>query len=341
VSELLVIRAHGGRTSGTGHIMRCLALAQAWKDRGGACLFVLGEETGLEGRLVGEGMEIARVAALPGSAADAAQTVAQARDRGARRMVVDGYCFDAGFQSALRAAGLIVLFVDDYGQADRYEAELVLNQNLYATEALYPSRRDGTRLLLGTRFALLRREFTATRPAEREFAGPARRILVTFGGADPDNLTQTVIEHAVALPGQHETVVLVGASNPHRAALERAAAGSSTVSLVSNASDMPARIAWCDVAIAAGGSTAWELAYLGAPMILAVLADNQTPVARSLADAGAAIDLGRAPEFNRRLRDELGSLLSDGARRRSLSDAGRAILDGRGAERVVEELRRG
>src|SRR5207244_1587129 len=95
-----------------------------------------------------------------------------------------------------------------------------------------------------------------------------------------------------------------------------------------------------DAAVAAGGVTAWELAFMGVPSLLMVLARNQERNAAGLAEAGAALNLGEfervAPET---LAAALGELLDDPARRRRMSRRGRRLIDGRGVERVVGRLR--
>src|SRR4051812_5119051 len=114
----LLIRADGGREIGTGHLMRCLALAQAWQDAGGAVQFVT--PPGLQGihsRLISEGMDVTCLEAPAGSTEDAQTTASLAMDSGAEWAVVDGYAFGEAYQVTLREAGLRVLMLDDYGHA--------------------------------------------------------------------------------------------------------------------------------------------------------------------------------------------------------------------------------
>ena len=116
--------------------------------------------------------------------------------------MVDGYQFNADYQRALKAAGFRVLFLDDYGHATHYSADLVLNQNAYANEKMYAARESYTRLLLGTDYCLLRREFSSWRGWKREIAPIGTKILVTMGGSDPENFTTDVVE-ALCHLGEH------------------------------------------------------------------------------------------------------------------------------------------
>ena len=157
----LLFRTDASVGSGTGHVMRCLALAQALQDAGGHAIFAVADATpALEERLRMEKVEHLRPKVIPGSPDDAKETVELAQKKNASWVVVDGYHFGAEYQSLLKAAGLKLLFVDDNGHGESYSADLVLNQNTHARPGLYRKRDPQTRLLLGPRYAMLRREFT-------------------------------------------------------------------------------------------------------------------------------------------------------------------------------------
>ena len=338
----LLIRADASPEIGAGHIMRCLALAQAWQDAGGCCTFVLASHApALEERLKAEGLEVLHLANRPGSRDDAAQTAALARQVGAAWVVVDGYPFGDDYQHALKAAGLRVLFVDDYGHAGYYAADLVLNQNLSADEKLYRRREPYTQLLLGTRYALLRREFWPWHGWQREIAKVGNKVLVTLGGADSQNATLKVIQalQQVVLDGL-EAVVVVGGMNPHLTELRSAIQQSKrNIRLESNVPHMPDWIAWADIAIAAGGSTCWELAFMGLPALILVLADNQQSVATALEAAGAAVNLGRhtalAPAD---IAQAVSRLAAAQDTRAAIAQRAQELVDGSGAFRIVSQM---
>ena len=154
----LLVRADGSAAIGAGHVMRCLALAPAWQDAGGDVTFAassLGDT--LRRRLIDEGVRVVDLDAPPGSRLDTEATVHHARQAGADWVVADGYDFDAAYQRCVHESGLKLLVLDDYGHAEHYHADLVLNLNLDAEESLYAHRDPATQLLLGTRYALLRR----------------------------------------------------------------------------------------------------------------------------------------------------------------------------------------
>ncbi len=337
----LLIRADGSPQIGLGHVMRCLALAQAWQDRGGAaCLVRAGTADVFDERLATEGVGLRRIGCVAGSPEDADATRAIAQELNAPAVVLDGYHFNTSFQARLRGDSVKLLCVDDNAHAGEYVADWVLNQNLHAEPALYARRAPHTRLLLGTRFALLRRDFTRWREWPRETPARVRRLLITLGGSDPDNVTGSVLTalEQLALPDL-EVVVVVGGASLHYERL-RASLRLPGASLRRNVSDMPELMRWADLAVTAGGSTCWEAACLGLPLCSLVIVENQLASARKLAGAGAAevLEPGPAGWEPDKLAGVLNALAHNPARRAQMTTAGRALVDGRGAERVADIL---
>lgn len=331
-SRVLLIRADASPRMGTGHVMRCLAMAQFWQRRGGQLLFAQAETThSLTQRLRRDSIKTIPLIATPGTEADATQTAKLALDNKALWVVADGYSFGGAWQRQIKDAGLRLCILDDYGHADRYWADFILNQNLDANPRLYVQRAPYTRLLLGARYALLRDQFDAWRNWHREIAAVARNVLVTLGGTDPDNVTSTVIEWLIGL--DVEAKVVVSGSNPRCEILRAKIARMKNIELIVDTNIMPELMAWADVAVAAGGTTSWELAFMGLPCLLLELAENQSSVVNSLDAHGIACKT--KPET---VAPALASLLADSDRRQFMSQRGRQLIDGRGGGRVVARL---
>lgn len=329
---------------GTGHVMRCLALAQAWQDKGGhTTLAATTLPPSLGQRLASEGLTLVMLTAEPGSLDDAQQTVEHARALDAPWVVVDGYQFGADYQRALKDANLRVLFMDDYGHAGTYCADIVLNQNSYAHEGFYTQRASHTKLLLGPQYVLLRREFWPWRGWRRETPEVARKVLVTMGGADPDNVTLRVIEALQQIDAPNlEVTIVIGGSNPHYARIETdARAVRHQIRVEQNISDMPALMAWADVAVSAGGSTCYELAFMGIPALIVVLAENQQMGAAALAKAGTGQNLGWYNEVgSSAITSALMRLLTEPEFRAAMSRCGSSLVDSYGSTRIVAEMQK-
>jgi UDP-2,4-diacetamido-2,4,6-trideoxy-beta-L-altropyranose hydrolase len=335
----LLVRADASPRIGTGHVMRCLALAQAWQDQGGQVHFALaGGAPGAQERLAREGAIAHQLGAQAGSAEDAREVVRLARELGAAWLVLDGYHFGPDYQRAIKEAGFRLLALDDQGHPTGV-ADVLLNQNLYADEALYFGLSRDTRLLLGPRYALLRREFLQQRGGRRDVPEVARKVLVTLGGSDPENVTPRAVTALQRLGLEAE--VLVGMANPHLAEVEAAAHGSGRIRLRSNA-NVPELMAWADFAFAAAGSTCWELAFMGLPGLLVIQAENQAPVAASCHAAGIGRSLGWARAHTAEsIAAALEAVASDRAFRANAAARGPALIDGEGARRVAAVLLEG
>jgi UDP-2,4-diacetamido-2,4,6-trideoxy-beta-L-altropyranose hydrolase len=335
----LLLRCDASVAIGTGHVMRCVALAQAWQDAGGQAIFTMAATTPtVSERLRNEGFDV--VQAVARAESDGAEEIAKLADKiGSSWVVVDGYEFGAAYQARLKSRGLKVLFIDDNGHAMHYSADLVLNQNVHASEALYSNREATTRLLLGPRFAMLRREFAPWRDWKRETPLIVRKVLVTLGGSDPDNVTERILRVILA-ERKLEATVVVGGSNPHLRELRTLAERHcGMVRLVENATNMPELMASADIAVAGAGTTSLELCFLGLPALLIVLADNQRAAAEGVSRRGAALHLVEGADAQPSVLVEfLASLLASAERRKAMSETGRKLVDGLGAQRVVAQL---
>ncbi len=268
-------------------------------------------------------------------------------------LVLDGYHFNLDYQRGIRAAGHKLVLIDDYNHLAEYECDILLNQNINATDLDYHTNSEAKRLL-GTQYALLRREFkrgTGFQPVQRDSNGEvgrkfpdiARNILVTLGGADPDNVTLKVIQalNQVDIPDMQVKVV-VGSANPHIASLETVLQHSTSNIQLINSADMAELMAWADLAISAAGSTCWEFCYLGVPLMTIILAENQVGLAGRLEKNGASKNMGWHNQIDVvGFAEEIYNLLNNEVLRNSLSCHALNLVDGRGSFRVVEIINGG
>ncbi len=306
-------------------------------------MFAMAETTpAVRMRLQSEGFEISSVRVSTAAGSDASQLALLAQERGAEWVVVDGYQFGAAYQRELKMAGLKVLFVDDNGQAGGYAADLVLNQNLHASEKMYEQRAPYTRLLLGTSYCMLRREFKPWRGWNREIPAVGRKVLISMGGSDPGRFTASVMRavRLVEIEGL-ETRVVVGGSNPHWASIQSLASEFEGFRMCRDLSDMAEWMAWADAGVFAAGTTCWEMCLLGLPALLIPVAENQKAVAQELSDRGCAIHLGDVEDLSpEKIAAQLEQLLNSPETRYSLAQHARELVDGNGATRIASSLRR-
>jgi len=314
--------------------MRCLAIAQALVDEGHTAILASAAMVpGVARRFAEEGVEILTVGRAAGEEGDLELTHGFASAGEVDWVLVDGYDFSPRYLESL-AEQWRVMFIDDLGRRGVHVSS-VLNANVYATERLYPDRGDECRLLLGPRYAPLRREFRAA-PRRRSTRNAAQNLLVSLGGSDPDNVTARVVT-ALAGRGIGKVRVVVGAGHPDpRAAGAGAGIGFTTLHDVRS---LLPHLRWADIVVGAGGTTALEYAFAGLPALLLVLADNQAAVAKGLERAGVGIDIG-VPDsaMEQRLLTELDRISADPVTRRHMSESGQELVDGQGADRVLATM---
>lgn len=341
--HLLIIRADADGLIGSGHVMRSLALAQEWRKQGGEVVF-FGRVTAesLAERIQAAGCRFQPLPVTHPVSADAdmeAMIAWAGREKAEPDwLVLDGYHFDPASHDAIRAIGWSLLVVDDYAHLPGYHADILLNPNAYAGDLPYTTNAETLRLL-GVRYLPLRQEFRQDRAEKHAVVAQGRRILITMGGADPDNAGGLVLAALAAMDRSDlEVKIVVGPLNPHGPSLQEQLAGLSFQGeVLSPVTTMAPLMRWADLAVSAAGSTCWELAALGVPMLVTVLADNQERVAASLEEHGVALNLGWFHGWQpEQVAAMTGDLLADHDKRQQMSQRGRQLVDGRGCERLTQ-----
>lgn len=337
-----LIRTDATPQTGAGHFMRCLALAHASRERGIKVIFAVSHDSSVPfPDKIPSDLEIKKIYAPRGSREDAEETVKLAEKTHSSWIILDGYHFDTAFQKVIKDSGIRLLVIDDYAHAGFYYADIVLNQNMYARPDLYEGRHAGTRLLLGTRYVLLRPEFRKWCTWQRVITDPVKKILVTMGGSDQSHASLKVLRALQCIDDPYlEVRVVTGFHNPDCRQLEEERKNCRfNLTFIDNASDMAELIAWADVGISAAGSTSWELAFLGLPSLLVSLSQNQVPVAQVLDEKKVSKDLGVFETVSKNsLQEHLLELMNSQMLREQFSRNGRLLVDGFGPDRVIMEM---
>ncbi len=315
--------------------MRCLALARAWQAAGGQAAIIPSTPTTAIGDLAARAGVTETVCEQPCAPDASLATVLDAAPEGAW-VAVDGYRFTREFESALRAVGRRVLVIDDVAERLVHDADVLLNQNLGA-EGLVYEVPAGARTLFGPAYALLHPEFSAA-SRTRQAADEVRHVLVTFGGSDVRGLSPFMVEAARDALGSHVIIkVVVG---PDSASPVHRALAANELERAPDPARMAELLTWADLAVAAAGSTTWELCACGVPAVIVPVADNQRGIASELDRHGAAVSLGWYEALSPdRVRSAILDVAHDRERRQRLIDAGQRMVDGRGADRVVDVMR--
>lgn len=366
----VTFRADASLQIGTGHVMRCLALADALAAQGADCLFICREHQGnLIEQIRNKGYCTHALPVLPPLSAsalaikaasdepypvhshwlgatqveDAAACAGILTDVNTDWLIVDNYALDDRWELALKPHYRKLMVIDDL--ADRpHHCDLLLDQTFGRDaedyHALVPA---SSRLLCGSRYALLRPEFAALRDysLQRRAKPQLRQLLITMGGVDKDNATGQVLEtlRGCALPPQCQITVVMGATAPWLAEVSRQAQNMPwPTTVMVGVSDMAQLMADSDLAIGAAGATSWERCCLGLPTIMLVLADNQYKVAQGLERLGAVQVLKDPLEIPDCLLVLLNGLVSLPFLLAEMSEAAASIVDGRGVVAAIKNL---
>jgi UDP-2,4-diacetamido-2,4,6-trideoxy-beta-L-altropyranose hydrolase len=351
----IVFRTDASPAIGTGHLARCLVLAEALRDRGAEVCFVSADEKGLTEKILApKNLPLLKLPAAGHQAEDAENTSARLRDAGLQPdwLVVDHYRLGLKWEKSLRPLAGRIMVIEDLCDRE-HDCDLLLDQNLRedgATETARHRLPADCRVRSGPRYALLDKSFAEWRRKKearekqetRQDLSPENegrtRLLISLGGSDPAGETFRVLEGVAPLTENIAVTVVAGAGNPRSRELAKRAAELG-LDFRHNIDNMAELLAQSDFAVGAGGISNWERCALGVPAIVVSLADNQESPTAALARAGAAIYLGRAGSFAPANYGAALTLLQASPwLRKSLADRARALVDGRGAERIAEIL---
>jgi UDP-2,4-diacetamido-2,4,6-trideoxy-beta-L-altropyranose hydrolase len=271
---------------------------------------------------------------------DAGDTIRALADDTWDWLIVDHYALDARWERPLRRVVRRLMVVDDIANR-RHDCNLLVDQNLFSTMGGRYSKKvppDCT-MLLGPRYALLRREFTEAHRRVGPRDGSVRTLLIQMGGVDAGNQTQKVLDALQRLPrGRYEVDVVIGAQHPARSEI-RAACRRRCYRCHVQTRHVATLMSNADLAVGACGSTSWERCCLGLPTVSLTHAKNESDIARGLQAAGAIIYAGHASRVTeRRLAATIAAAIDDAAGLRRISRVAYRLVDGKGTERVYRAM---
>ncbi len=337
-----LVRADASVTIGSGHIARCLTLARQARTHGVQVEFICRD---LPGALMAQIRQDGFIAhALDAQQDDAAATRRIAAGEAVQWLVVDHYALDATWERQVQGAARHILVIDDLANRP-HECTALLDQNFWPDAH---TRYNGLvpphcLQLLGPAYLLLRDEFARARATlQRDFTR-MQRLLVNFGGADEPNATCLALDALIALGATDIAIdVVIGAGNPHKAAVQQRLAVLPHARLHVQAANMAELIATADLAIGACGSSTWERCFLGLPTVAVVLAENQRLAAEQLAQEGVLVNIGAVDAATpAALRKQVAALMGDPQRRAALGQRAMDIMPAQVADLAGILLKRG
>lgn len=326
----ILIYADASHDIGTGHVMRCLALADFLKEKG--CYIIFMTNTFLPGNMspliTSKGYKIVEpsIGNIP---------------TGTDLLIVDNYSIDEKFEAAARQRAKSIMVIDDLANR-KHDCDILLDQNLYNNserryEGLVPKHCC---LVLGSKYAILRDEFSQERKILRKRDGRVNRILVNFGGIDHVDMTSKVLD--LLKNYKIDVDVVMGKSSPHLDKVAAVCSRNNHFNLHVNTSEMAKLIAEADMAIAAGGTSVWERCCLGLPSIIVAIADNQVEISENLAENNLCFYAGfySDDKIEQKISKLLDFCVNNPIMLKKQSEKSTLLLDGKGKEYIWEAILR-
>lgn len=358
----ICIRVDSSTVIGTGHVVRCLTLAGQFRDKENEVSFICRE---LPGNIIDQillaGYEVHR---LPEAnyddlnmedeknhrswlavdwATDARQTIDILESVGTPvdLLLIDHYALEIDWERDVKEYCGILMVIDDLADRKHF-CDLLLDQNYYNNldhryDNLVP---DSCVKMLGPSYALLRPEFYKARKKQKERDGIIRNVFVFFGGSDASNQTKKVLDTIISM--KINTVhfdIVTGETNPHKKEIENICANQENIKLHCQIDYMAELMARSDLAVGGGGTTTWERCCLGLPSLTIAMAKNQVIVAELSQEVGFAKYLGYFTKVTtNNINQAFNCLLDHPDDLIKMSKAGKALVDGLGSDRVIENI---
>ena len=334
----VLVRCDGDSRIGLGHVVRCIAIAEALRDRQGLrVVFAVDRGQPARDLIARHGFKTAPTRA-EGEAEPA--WIDRALDTCGAEVLMLDVRTDLGPDAVRRwrDRGLLTAVIDEGGPR-RLAAELAFYPPVPQLRTMDWTGFDGA-LYVGWEYLPLRRDFAPVvrqRPAGR---GQPLHLLVTMGGSDPGGATSVAIEALAQLDAELAVTVVVGSASPNADCIaDQIRLNLPQARLLRGVDDMPALMASADLALIAFGMTAYEAAAVGTPSLALCLTADHAASAEALAREGALVDAGRIGEVSAAdLAPMIAALIDDRDRLEAMGDNASQLIDGRGADRIAARI---
>jgi len=339
----VVIRADANKNIGQGHVMRCLSLCDALKEKGHECLFVCAMDTPMD-FIINRGYDVYYLTTSYNNMDEEIALLEQIIvEEKADLLVIDSYYVTQNYLQSVKELIKTVYLDDVYSFA--YDVDCLVNYNVYADkekyENMYVTGKVKTpAMIIGPTYAPLRKEFTEKNIRE---INEIKNIMISVGGADPLHLAYGFAKNMTEdeFFKDKNINMILGKMEPDTDKIESICEASENIKYFVNVSDMKAKIEEADLVISAAGSTQYEICACGRPCICFSMADNQVPGGEKFGDLGAFIYAGDARDNDAFFYDVLNAVKRvscDISLAKEMSQKALAVTDGFGAVRMAERL---
>lgn len=355
----VAFRVDASLAIGTGHVMRCLTLADTLYKKNVKSTFICRQHTSnLVNLVLQRGYKVILLPKLENTqpsgngysgwlgtdmTTDARDCREMLKDDIMDLLVVDHYALDSCWESAMRSNFKHLMVIDDLADRD-HDCDLLLDQNLGHTDFDYQNLVSKNCIkLVGPKYALLRPDFAKERERSvvRRIAPQLKNILIFMGGMDKDNMTQRVLDalQACILPHDASITVVMGQNAPWlHMVRDQVKTMNPPAEVLVGVDRMASIMANSDLAIGGAGSASWERCCLGLPSIQIIMADNQKQAGAAISSAGAALTIFPSSNLASDIQKCIQKIQTNTKILSTLSESALKICDGKGSSRVTNFL---
>jgi len=350
MNKNLFIRADGPFEIGTGHITRCLAIAEELKNSFTKIIFLTKKSTGdLIDVIEKNGFEVkildTQTKQLIEDKYDfnneikIITTLLTPYKSNLNFLLIDHYGIDINYESPLRKIFKKIFVIDDLANR-KHDCDLLIDQNYYKDInkrylGLVPKNSI---TLLGPKYVILRSEFHNSQKVKYQKNNLPKKIFVSYGGSDPTNESKKVLDAICSLKNrQFDVTVIAGIHNQNFEKLKKQFAKMKNIKIFLRVDNFSELLSNSELCFGAGGTTTWERLYLGIPSIVTIISPDQKESVEFLSSLGHIINLGLAKDVT--VKTYANAIMNiDSETLCNLSLKNQKLIDGNGRIRIKKQI---
>ena len=358
----MLIRVDSSRIMGSGHLMRCLVLAESLRAQGYYSVFICRDylenlisiiqdsqfpcitlpfyTTALKAPFdVGD--DYSKWLGVS-QKEDAQETINIIKNMCIKLLIVDHYALDWIWESELRPYVQLLMVIDDLANR-KHDCDFLLDQNFYLNALQrYENLLTDSQTFLGPNYCLLKKSLLKIR-YQRQILGKidsqlVSRVLIFMGASDNHNITLQIISAIKDSGWEGHVDVVLGSLNPRKEFFQKECQnlGYFFYFQPSNYFEL---LVQADLVIGAGGTSTWERCCIGLPTITISIAENQLRACQDLHQLGIIYFLGQCNEIRKiNISESFLDLIRNQEKRKNMINKGLELVDGKGAERVTQAI---
>lgn len=331
----IAFRADGSNAMGLGHIYNSLAVAEALRKFPVEIHFITKNFPESVTKLHQAGHSVETIEPNLSEAESFRKTIKILKEKEISFLVTDLLEIKGDYSPELEKSGIRCISIDILGKI-ALKSDIIINRTTIAKRFQQYGQSGQTKYYLGPKYVPLRSEFLGMEQASRQINQKVQHILLCFGGGDEFNLSARVAWIVGKFSGVKTTIVLGSAFKLEEELQEIITQLPEKPIVIKDAKNMKELFLQSDLTICAGGSILYELAVTGTPSLIIPLNDHQVENAEEFERFGSVVSVGLHSEIEDVDIENAIKELLEYPRRKKMSEAGKKITDGRGAERIAE-----